>query len=42
MLFGNRIAPVHTVGDLGVMLDSNMTMFRHVVHVKCYQYSILW
>ena len=24
MLFGNRIAPVHTVRDLGVMLDSNM------------------
>ena len=25
-LFGNHIAPVHTVRDLGVMLDSNMTM----------------
>ena len=23
-LFGNRIAPVHTVRDLGIMLDSNM------------------
>ena len=25
-LFGNRIAPVHTVRYLGVMLDSNMTI----------------
>ena len=35
---GNRIAPVHTVRDLGVMLDSNMTMSHHVLRVcqKCY------
>ena len=32
-LFGNRIAPVHTVRDLGVMLDSNMTMSQHVLRV---------
>ena len=30
-LFGNRIAPVHTVRDLGVMLDSKMTMSQHVL-----------
>ena len=30
-LFGNRIAPVHTVRDLGVMLDNNMTMSQHVL-----------
>ena len=37
-LFGNRIAPVHTVRDLGVMLDSNMTMSQHVSRVcqNCY------
>ena len=37
-LFGNRIAPVHTVRDLGVMLDSNMTMSQHVLRVcqNCY------
>ena len=36
--FGSRIAPVHTVRDLGVMLDSNMTMFQHVLRVcqNCY------
>ena len=37
-LFGNRLAPVHTVRDLGVMLDSNMTMSQHVLRVRqnCY------
>ena len=37
-LFGNRIAPVHTVRDLGVMLDSKMTMSQHVSRVcqNCY------
>ena len=37
-LFGNRIAPVHTVRDLGVMLDSKMTMSQHVLRVcqNCY------
>ena len=37
-LFGNRIAPVHTVRDLWVMLDSNMTMSQHVLCVcqNCY------
>ena len=37
-LFGNRFAPVHTVGDLGVMLDSKMTMSQHVSRVcqNCY------
>ena len=37
-LFGNRIAPVHTVRDLGVMLDSNMAMSQHVLRVcqNCY------
>ena len=37
-LFGSRIAPVHTVRDLGVMLDSNMTMSQHVLRVcqNCY------
>ena len=32
------IAPVHTVRDLGVMLDSNMTMSQHVLRVcqNCY------
>ena len=37
-LFGNRIAPVHTVRDLGIMLDSNMTMSQHVLRVcqNCY------
>ena len=33
VLFGSRIAPVHTVRDLGVMLDSNMTMSQHVLSV---------
>ena len=32
-LFGNHIAPVHTVRDFGVMLDSNMTMSQHVLRV---------
>ena len=38
MLFGNHIAPVHTVRDLGVMLVSNMTMSEHVLRVcqNCY------
>ena len=38
VLFGNRNAPVHTVRDLGVMLDSNMTMSQHVSSVcqNCY------
>ena len=36
-LFGNRIAPVHTVRDLEVMLDSNMTMSQHVLRV-CQNY----
>ena len=38
VLFGNRIASVHTVRDLAVMLDSNMTMFQHVLRVcqNCY------
>ena len=37
-LFGNRIAPVHTVRDLGVMLDSKMTMSQHISRVcqNCY------
>ena len=37
-LFGDLIAPVHTVRDLGVMLDSNMTMSQHVLLVcqNCY------
>ena len=37
-LFGSRIAPVHNVRDLGVMLDSNMTMSQHVSRVSqnCY------
>ena len=37
-LLGNRIAPVHTVRDLGVMLNSNMTMSPHVLCVcqNCY------
>ena len=37
-LYGNRIAQVHTVRDLGVMLDSNMTMSQHVLRVcqNCY------
>ena len=30
VLFGNRITPVHTARDLGVMLDSNITMSQHV------------
>ena len=36
--FGNRIAPVHAVRDLGVMLDSKMTMSQHVSRVcqNCY------
>ena len=29
-LFGNPIAPVHTVRDLGVMLDSNMTILARL------------
>ena len=39
-LFGNRITFVHTVRDLGVMLDSNMTMSQHVLRVcqNCYCY----
>ena len=32
-LLGSRIAPVHTVRDLGVILDSNMTMSQHVLRV---------
>ena len=38
VLFGSRIAPVHTVRNLGVMLDSNMTMSQHVLRVcqNCY------
>ena len=38
MLFGNRIAPVHTVRDLWVMLDNNLTMSQHVLSVcqNCY------
>ena len=38
VLFSNRIAPVQTVRDLGLMLDSNMTMSQHVLHVcqNCY------
>ena len=38
VLFDKRITPVHTVRDLGVMLDSNMTMSRHVLRVcqNCY------
>ena len=37
-LFGSRIAPVYHVRDLGVMLDSNMTMSQHVLRVcqNCY------
>ena len=37
-LFGNRIALVHAVRDLGVMLDSKMTMSQHVLRVcqNCY------
>ena len=37
-LSGNHIAPVHTVRDLGVMLDSNMTISQHVLRVcqNCY------
>ena len=34
-LFGSRIAPVHAVRDLGVMLDSKMTMSQHVLRVYC-------
>ena len=33
VLFGNRITPVHVVRDLGVILDSNMTMSQHVLRV---------
>ena len=33
VLFGNCITPVHTVRDLGVMLDNNTTMSQHVLHV---------
>ena len=38
VLFGSLIAPVRTVRDLGVMLDSNMTMSQHVLRVcqNCY------
>ena len=38
VLFGNRNTPVHAVRDLGVMLDSNMTMSQHVLRVcqNCY------
>ena len=38
VLFDNCITPVHTVRDLGVMLDSNMTMSQHVLRVcqNCY------
>ena len=38
VLFGNRITPVHVVRDLGVILDSNMTMSQHVLRVcqNCY------
>ena len=38
VLFGSRTTPVHTVRDLVVMLDSNMTMSQHVLHVcqNCY------
>ena len=38
VLFGNRITPVHTARDLGVMLDSNITMSQHVLPVcqNCY------
>ena len=32
-LFGNRIALVHTVRDLGIMLDSTTTMSQHVSRV---------
>ena len=37
-LFGNRIAPGHTVRDFRVMLDSYMTMSQHVLRVcqNCY------
>ena len=37
-LFGNRIAPVHTVRDIEVMLDNKMTMSQHVLRVfqNCY------
>ena len=37
VLFGSRIAPVHTVKDLEVMLDSNMTMSQVLrVCQNCY------
>ena len=38
VLLGNRIAPVHIIRYLGVMLDSNMTMSQHVLRVckNCY------
>ena len=38
VLSGKHIAPVHTVRDLGVMLDSNMTMSQHILRVcqNCY------
>ena len=41
-LFGSRIAPVHTVRDLGVMLDSNMTMSQHVLRVCQKFYFQIW
>ena len=33
VLFGNRIIPVHTARDLGVMLDNIITMSQHVLSV---------
>ena len=41
-LFGNRIAPVHTVRDLEVMLDSKMTMSQHVSRVCQNCYFQIW
>ena len=35
-------APVHTVRDLGVMLDSNMTMSQHVLRVCQNCYFQIW
>ena len=42
VLFGSRIAPVHTVRNLGIMLDSNMTMSQHVLRVCQNCYFQLW
>ena len=42
VLFGNRITPVHVVRDLGVILDSNMTMSQHVLRVCQNCYFQLW